>query len=110
MTHYPDHIGAAKLLLEKQAEVNALRAERDTLAAHVTELKGSTTTCAFPSCVHPDHQRNAAPAQPPPAPDRAADAADLDCEELVEIFADFIGQWDRSHEVITCANARCATI
>lgn len=29
------------------------------------------------------------------------DAFDLDCEELVEIFADFIGQWDRSHEVIT---------
>lgn len=29
------------------------------------------------------------------------DAFDLDCEELVEIFADFIGEWDRSHEVIT---------
>lgn len=33
--------------------------------------------------------------------DVRADAFDLDVEELVEIFADFIGQWDRSHEVIT---------
>lgn len=34
-------------------------------------------------------------------PDRDAEAFDLDCEELVEIFAGFIGEWDRSHEVIT---------
>lgn len=33
--------------------------------------------------------------------DVRADAFDLDVEELVEIFADFMGQWDRSHEVIT---------
>jgi hypothetical protein len=33
--------------------------------------------------------------------ERTADAADLDREDLVEIFCDFIGEWDRSHEVIT---------
>lgn len=33
--------------------------------------------------------------------DVRADAFDLDCEELVEIFTEFIGEWDRSHEVIT---------
>lgn len=69
MTHYPDHIGAAKMLLEQQAEINALRAERDALAARVTELEGGTTTCAFPGCVHPDHQRDTAPTQPPTAPE-----------------------------------------
>ena len=40
MTHYPDYIGIAKTLLEKQAEVNALRNERDALAARVAELEG----------------------------------------------------------------------
>lgn len=31
MTQYPDHIEIAKTLLEKQAEINQLRAERDRL-------------------------------------------------------------------------------
>jgi hypothetical protein len=39
MTQYPDHIGAAKMLLEQQAIINALRTERDALAARVAELE-----------------------------------------------------------------------
>lgn len=42
-------------------DIMALLADRDALAARVAELEGecSLTTCAFPGCVHPDHQRAA---------------------------------------------------
>lgn len=80
-------------LIELEAQtLRTVLADRDALAARVAELEGerSKTTCAFPGCLHPDHQRNAAP------PEQAAGDGEAEREAVeaaVERFSAFLGVW-----------------